>query len=83
MHSTNYKNYFFVGIAGTGMSAIAQFLKGTGFNVAGSDRLFCPGNKMLIQEQFEKLGIQLFFTGRIGNYPGYRGGRCFNSHRGE
>ncbi len=60
MNSTKYNNYFFVGIAGTGMSAIAQFLKGTGSNVAGSDRLFCPGNKMLIQDQFEKLGIQCY-----------------------
>jgi UDP-N-acetylmuramate--alanine ligase len=33
-------SFFFVGIAGTGMSAIAQYLKGIGKNVSGSDRLF-------------------------------------------
>jgi UDP-N-acetylmuramate--alanine ligase len=60
MNIEKYKNYFFIGIAGTGMSAIAQYLQGTGFNVAGSDRLFSPDNKMLIQEQFEKLGIHCF-----------------------
>jgi UDP-N-acetylmuramate--alanine ligase len=60
MDISKYKNFFFIGIAGTGMSAIAQYLKGTGLHVAGSDRLFCPGNKMLIQEQFEKLGIHCF-----------------------
>ena len=60
MDISKYKNFFFVGIAGTGMSAIAQYLKGTSLHVAGSDRLFCPGNKMLIQEQFENLGIQCF-----------------------
>ena len=69
MNINKYKNYFFVGIAGTGMSAIAQYLKGTGFNVAGSDRLFCPGNKMPIQEQFEKLGIHCFSQDGSGITP--------------
>jgi len=69
MNSIKYKNYFFIGIAGTGMSAIAQYLQGTGFNVAGSDRLFCPGNKMPIQEQFEKLGIQCFSQDGSGIAP--------------
>ncbi len=47
MNINNYKNYFsfFVGIGGTGMSAIAQYMQGTGFHVAGSDRLFCPARK--------------------------------------
>jgi len=31
---------FFVGIAGAGMSAIAQYLQGTGLQVSGSDRFF-------------------------------------------
>ena len=33
-------NWFFIGVAGTGMSALAQFLAGKGKQVAGSDRLF-------------------------------------------
>ncbi|MFN8255415.1 MAG: Mur ligase family protein [Bacteroidales bacterium] len=37
------QNYFFIGIAGTGMSAIAQYLKGIGKEVSGSDRLFEKG----------------------------------------
>ena len=57
---TQYKHFFFVGIGGTGMSAIAQYLKGLGKEVSGSDRLFKPEQKMLIQEQFEKMGIQCF-----------------------
>jgi UDP-N-acetylmuramate--alanine ligase len=61
-----YQNFFFVGIAGTGMSAIAQYLKGIGKHVAGSDRLFNQDNKMLIQEQFEKLGIECFFQDGAG-----------------
>lgn len=59
-------NYFFIGIAGTGMSAIAQYLQGTGKNVSGSDRLFNENNKMLIQEQFEKQGICCFFQDGSG-----------------
>jgi UDP-N-acetylmuramate--alanine ligase len=60
------QNYFFVGIAGTGMSAIAQYLKGIGKNVMGSDRLFNKEHKLLIQEQFEKAGIECFFQDASG-----------------
>jgi UDP-N-acetylmuramate--alanine ligase len=66
MDIETFKNYFFIGIAGTGMSAIAQYLQGMGKNVAGSDRLFNQDNKMLIQEQFEKQGIQCFFQDGSG-----------------
>lgn len=64
-----YKNYFFIGIAGTGMSAIAQYLQGTGKNVSGSDRLFGQEKKMLIQEQFEKAGIRCFYQDGSGITP--------------
>lgn len=66
MNIEQFKNYFFIGIAGTGMSAIAQYLQGVGKKVAGSDRLFNQNNKMLIQEQFEKQGIQCFFQDGSG-----------------
>ncbi len=33
-------NIFFIGIAGSGMSALAQFLAGTGKTISGSDRYF-------------------------------------------
>lgn len=36
----DFKNVFFIGIAGTGMSAIAQYLAGEGKLVSGSDRYF-------------------------------------------
>ncbi|HLO60462.1 MAG TPA: Mur ligase family protein [Bacteroidales bacterium] len=69
MNIEKYTNYFFIGIAGTGMSAIAQYLRGTGCRVAGSDRLFGPDNKMLIQEQFEKQGISCFQQDGSGVTP--------------
>ncbi len=65
----SFQHYFFVGIAGTGMSAIAQYLRGTGKNVSGSDRLFNKDDKMLIQEQFEKMGIQCHFQDASGITP--------------
>ncbi len=37
---TDVNDIFFVGIAGTGMSALAQYLAGTGKTVSGSDRYF-------------------------------------------
>lgn len=64
-----HQHFFFVGIAGTGMSAIAQYLRGVGKTVSGSDRLFGKENKMLIQEQFEKQGIQCFFQDASGLTP--------------
>lgn len=61
-----YNHFFFVGIAGTGMSAIAQYLNGVGKKVSGSDRLFNPDSKMQIQEQFEREGITCFFQDASG-----------------
>ncbi len=56
----DFKNPFFIGIAGVGMSAIAQYLKGIGKNVAGSDRFFAPGVYNEVQEKLEVDGIQCF-----------------------
>ncbi|MCL2326971.1 MAG: Mur ligase domain-containing protein [Bacteroidetes bacterium] len=66
MQLNTISNFFFVGIAGTGMSAIAQYLQGTGKQVSGSDRLFSPTDKMQVQTQFEAQGIQCFFQDGSG-----------------
>ena len=42
----DFQNPFFIGIAGSGMSAIAQYLQGIGKNVSGSDRFFKEANPM-------------------------------------
>lgn len=60
MDIQSYSSYFFIGIAGTGMSAIAQYLQGVGKQVSGSDRMFSANSKMRIQEQFESQGIICF-----------------------
>lgn len=56
-----YDSYYFVGIAGTGMSALAQYVKGKGCKVAGSDRLFSESAKQTIQITLEQQGIECFF----------------------
>lgn len=56
----NIKAPFFIGVAGAGMSAIAQYLKGSGMNVAGSDRFFQEGKATDIRSKLEAEGIQCF-----------------------
>jgi len=56
----DFKTPFFIGIAGVGMSAIAQYLKGISKNVSGSDRFFAPGVYNEVQEKLEAEGIKCF-----------------------
>src|SRR5258708_6814665 len=56
----NYKNIFFIGIAGSGMSALAQYLAGTGKTVSGSDRFFVPGQQNETRDKLEAEGIKCF-----------------------
>src|SRR5258705_12156061 len=56
----NYNNIFFIGIAGSGMSALAQFLAGNGKAVSGSDRFFVPGQPNETKEKLEAEGIHCF-----------------------
>ncbi|MBS1565937.1 MAG: UDP-N-acetylmuramate--alanine ligase, partial [Bacteroidetes bacterium] len=48
------------GVAGTGMSAIAQYLSGLGKEVAGSDRYFKTGEYNETKEKLEAAGIHCF-----------------------
>ncbi|MEY4115097.1 MAG: hypothetical protein RLZ76_1790 [Bacteroidota bacterium] len=59
-------NYFFIGIAGTGMSAIAQYLKAAGHTVAGSDRQFQKDQFNESRAALEAEGIQCFEQGANG-----------------
>lgn len=51
--------YYFCGIAGSGMSALAQIKRMEGYDVAGSDRSFDKGVDKDLKERFIKLGIQI------------------------
>lgn len=51
--------YYFVGIAGFGMSALAKISKDDGNEVFGSDRNFDMGLGKELREKFEKKGIKI------------------------
>src|SRR5258706_1252435 len=55
-----FRTPFFIGIAGSGMSAIAQYLKGTGKDVPGSDRFFKEDEYNETKEKLEAEGIHCF-----------------------
>jgi len=57
---SNFQNIFFIGIAGTGMSALAQYLKGIDKNVSGSDRYFKPNEFNETKAKLEAEGIACF-----------------------
>jgi UDP-N-acetylmuramate--alanine ligase len=62
----DFKTVFFIGIAGTGMSAIAQYLAGVGKEVSGSDRYFLSGTFNDTREKLEVLGIRCFLQNGEG-----------------
>ena len=62
----HFTNIFFVGIAGAGMSAIAQYLSGIGKNVSGSDRYFTPAAINETRQKLEAEGIRCFLQDGTG-----------------
>ena len=62
----DFKTVFFIGIAGTGMSAIAQWLAGNDKDVSGSDRYFVPDAYNDTREKLEALGIRCFLQNGEG-----------------
>lgn len=61
-----FQRVFFIGVAGTGMSAIAQYLKGIGKEVGGSDRYFTPDTVNDTRIKLEAEGIQCFLQDGSG-----------------
>lgn len=62
----DFNNVFFIGVAGVGMSAIAQYLAGIQKNVSGSDRYFKPGEYNETKEKLEAEGIKCFLQNGEG-----------------
>lgn len=54
------KKFHFVGIGGSGMSALAQILVESGMNVSGSDRYYDRGENTPLFDKLTFLGISLF-----------------------
>lgn len=53
-------DYYFTGIGGVGMSALAQILKAQGHNVSGSDRNYDRNLNLNLFNKLENKGIKLF-----------------------
>ena len=62
----DFQNVFFIGIAGAGMSALAQYLKSINKNVSGSDRYFKPGEFNETKNKLEAAGISCFLQNGEG-----------------
>ncbi len=56
----DFKNVFFIGVAGVGMSAIAQYLAGIEKKVSGSDRYFREDMLNDTKEKLEAAGIRCY-----------------------
>lgn len=65
----DFNEVFFIGIAGVGMSALAQYLNGTGKKVAGSDRYFLPDQYNKTKSQLEADGILCYLQDGSGITP--------------
>ena len=63
---SDFQHPFFIGVAGTGMSALAQYLRGIGKNVSGSDRYFKDGEYNETKEKLEAGGIKCFLQNGSG-----------------
>lgn len=64
MNIEDYKNIYFVGIGGIGMSAIARYFKAIGKNVYGYDK-----TQTLLTGELEKENIGITFTDGIKQIP--------------
>jgi UDP-N-acetylmuramate--alanine ligase len=62
----NLQHIHFIGVAGTGMSALAQYLAGSGKTISGSDRYFIPNAFNDTKEKLEAEGIACFLQDGSG-----------------
>ncbi|MEX0637074.1 MAG: Mur ligase domain-containing protein, partial [Ferruginibacter sp.] len=66
----HFKSVFFIGVAGTGMSAIAQYLAGIGKQVSGSDRYFIEGEANYTRQKLEAAKIHCYLQDGSGIHEG-------------
>ena len=60
----DYKYFFFMGIGGIGMSALARYFNSLGKNVVGYDKTPSPLTKLLIEE-----GCDIYFEDNLDKIP--------------
>jgi UDP-N-acetylmuramate--alanine ligase len=61
---TNYTSYYFLGIGGIGMSALARYFHAKGFKVAGYDR-----TSTVLTKELEKEGIAIHYKDEVALIP--------------
>lgn len=64
MNLVDYKNIYFLGIGGIGMSAIARWFKAQGFHVGGYDK-----TETTLTQALEKEGIDIHYDNKVGRIP--------------
>jgi UDP-N-acetylmuramate--alanine ligase len=69
-HIKEFNSVFFIGIAGTGMSALAQYLQGSGKSVSGSDRNFIEGEFNDTLEKLKHCSISCYQQDGSGLHQG-------------
>ena len=62
--ATKYKNAYFIGIGGIGMSAIARYFKFKGLNVAGYDK-----TESELTDTLQKEGIDVHYVDNVDSIP--------------
>ena len=60
INGTAYSSLHFIGILGSGMSALAQYLQWSSITVSGSDRLCNTESTKRIQDMLESIGCRIF-----------------------
>ncbi len=63
-HNMDYKNIYFIGIGGIGMSALARYFKFTGYSVSGYDR-----TATTLTRQLESEGIEVHYEDNTDYIP--------------
>lgn len=61
---TNYTSYYFLGIGGIGMSALARYYHAKGFKVAGYDR-----TSTVLTQEMEQEGIAIHYQDEVARIP--------------
>ncbi|WP_103327482.1 UDP-N-acetylmuramate--L-alanine ligase [Bacteroidetes bacterium endosymbiont of Geopemphigus sp.] len=64
MKTLYFQRYYFIGIGGIGMSALARYMQAMGLSVAGYDR-----NPTELTTQLEREGIAVIYEERLENIP--------------
>jgi len=61
---SDYKNIYFLGIGGIGMSAIARWFAAQGYHVGGYDK-----TETLLTQQLEAEGMDIHYDNKVGRIP--------------